>query len=50
MQVVVGDELFDLAHQIGNGLEGVAANGTLCDQSEPSLDLVEPGRVGWDQV
>jgi len=29
MQVVVGDELLDLAHQIGNGLEGVAANGAL---------------------
>jgi len=50
MQVVVGDELFDLAHQIGNGLKGVPANSALCNQSEPPLDLVEPGGVGWDQV
>jgi hypothetical protein len=46
----VGDELFDLAHQIGNGLEKVAANVALYDQCEPALDLVEPGRVGWDQA
>jgi hypothetical protein len=38
MQVVVGDELLDLVHQIGNGLEGVAANGALCDQSKPAFD------------
>ena len=42
MQVVVGDEILDLVHQIVDASEGVAADCVLGDQTEPPFDLVEP--------
>jgi len=50
MFIPVLDELFDAPAQIGDRREGAAANGTLRDQPEPSLDLVEPGTVGGNVV
>lgn len=42
MHVVVGDEVFDLAHQVRHRGEGVATDGLLGNQAEPAFDLVEP--------
>ena len=39
------DELTNFALQVRHGVEGAAADGTLRDQPEPALDLVEPGGV-----
>jgi hypothetical protein len=46
MLVVVFDELVDLAFQVRHGVKGAAADGALRDQTEPALNLVEPGGVG----
>src|SRR5579859_2620409 len=39
------DELMNFALQVRHGIEGTAADRALRDESEPALDLVEPGRV-----
>ena len=46
MLIVVGNEVFDLAPQIGHRVEGAAADGALRDQPEPAFDLVQPGGIG----
>ena len=38
-----GDEMFDAS-------ETSAADGLLSDKTEPTFDLVEPGRIGWGVV
>ena len=48
--IVVLDELIDLAFEVRHGVKGAASDGALCDQSEPALDLVEPGGVGRSVV
>ena len=50
MGVVVSDELLDLAHQLGKGAAGVTADGALCDEAEPALDLVDPRRIGGREM
>lgn len=41
--VHVGDEVFDAS-------EATLADRLLGDEPEPTLDLVEPGRIGWGVV
>ena len=48
--IVVFNELMDFALQIGHGVEGAAADRALRDESEPALDLIEPGGVGGGVV
>jgi hypothetical protein len=48
--VVVLDEVVDLALEVGHGVKGAAADGALRNQSEPALNLVEPGGVGGGVV
>ena len=43
--VVVFSEAVDLCDEVLDTLEGAAADGLLGDQSEPSFDLIEPGRI-----
>jgi hypothetical protein len=40
MGIVVGDELIDLAHQVGKGLERITADGALRDEAEPAPSLL----------
>ena len=46
MLIPMIDILLDATAQIRDRGEGVAANGALSDQAEPTIDLVEPGAVG----
>jgi len=48
--VIVFREAVDLCDEVLDTLEGAAADGLLGDQSEPSFDLIEPGRVSWRVV
>ena len=43
--VIVFREAVDLCDEVLDALEGAAADGLLGDQSEPSFDLIEPGRI-----
>ena len=43
--VIVFREAVDLCDEVLDTLEGAAADGLLGDQSEPSFDLIEPGRI-----
>jgi hypothetical protein len=40
--VVVLNERLDALDELGDVLEGAAANGFLGDQSKPAFDLVDP--------
>jgi len=37
-------------HEFADGVEGPTPDSTLCDEAEPPLPLVEPGRVGGSEV
>lgn len=50
MGVVLLGILRDLAFEVRYRLEGVATDRLMSDQSEPTLDLVEPARVGRREV
>ena len=50
MLVVGVDEQVDLALQVVHRAEGAAADRLVGDQSEPALELVEPGTVGRREV
>ena len=43
--VIVFREAVDLCDEVLDAFEGAAADGLLGDQSEPSFDLIEPGRI-----
>jgi hypothetical protein len=45
MLIPVGDEALDLTAQVRDRGEGAAADRALRDQSEPALDLVQPGGI-----
>ena len=47
---VAVDERLDLAHQIRDAAERAPLDGTLAEQTEPPLHLVQPGRVGGREV
>jgi len=44
------DELIDSGDEFFDALERSAPDGLLGDESEPSLDLIEPGRVSGCEV
>jgi len=46
MLIPIIDEVSHLSLQIGQRGERAAANGTLGDETEPALDLIESGAVG----
>jgi hypothetical protein len=43
--VVVLGEAVDFCDEILDALEGASADGLLGDESKPSFDLIEPGRI-----
>lgn len=45
-EIVVLGVAFDAPDQVRHALEGAATDSLLGDQSEPALDLIEPGGVG----
>ena len=48
--VVRGHEVIDMLHELPDAGERAAPNGFVGNQREESLDLVEPGAVGRDEV
>lgn len=50
IRVVRGDEVVDALHELFDAGEGAPPNGFVGDQREESLDLIEPGTVGRDEV
>lgn len=44
------NKVADLAPEICHGVKGGATDRLVCDQREPTLDLIEPGAVGWGEV
>ena len=42
MLIPIGHKALDLATQVGDRTERAATDGSLCDQAEPALDLVQP--------
>ena len=42
VMVVVVDEAFDVADELGDAGKGPAPDGPLGDESEPAFDLIEP--------
>src|SRR5437867_3838753 len=44
------DEALDVAHQVANAAERPAPNGSLGDEVEPDLDLIEPRSAGGGEV
>ena len=44
------NEVVDSGDQVLDAPEAVSANRLLGDEPKPSLDLIEPGRVGWRVV
>jgi hypothetical protein len=50
MLIVMLDERVDLALQVSHRIERAARDGLIGDQREPTLNLVEPGRVGRGEV
>ena len=47
MQIVVSDILVNLEHQFADTAKRATSDCVLRDQSKPTLDLVEPARIGW---
>jgi hypothetical protein len=50
MLVAAIDEVADLALEIDDRVEGAGTDCLVGDQREPSLDLIEPGAIGWREV
>ena len=48
--VVVLDELVDSGDEFFDALERSGPDGLLRDESEPSVDLIEPGRVSGREL
>ena len=48
--VVGGDELVDALHELFDAGERASADGFVGDQRKESLDLIEPGAVGRNEV
>ena len=48
--VIVFREAVDLCDEVFDAFEGASADGLLGDHSEPSFDLIEPGRISWRVV
>ena len=50
MLVVLFDELLDWCDQLFDGSERTSLDSALSDETEPTFDLVEPGRIGGCEV
>lgn len=48
--VIVLGKAVDLCDEVLDALEGATADGLLGDESEPSFDLIEPGRISGGVV
>src|SRR5690606_28198507 len=49
-QVVALAVTLDASDQAGNAIQGTTPDGLLGNQAEPALDLIEPRRIGGDEV
>ena len=48
--IVGADVAVDFLDEVGGGVEGAAADGTLGDEGEEAFDLVEPRSIGRREV